>query len=64
MRSATDQFAADTGVEFFDGTSVRVRCHGTVRGFVGSTIKGVDRLRQAELGRRHTCTRRVKGWVS
>ena len=64
MSLATDQFAANTGVEFFDGTFVRVCCHGTVRGSVRSTIKGVDRLRQAELGRRHGCAHaQVKGWV-
>ena len=57
--SATDQFAANTGVEFFDGTFVRVCCHGTVRGSVRSTIKGVDRFCQAELGRRHGCTSRA-----
>jgi hypothetical protein len=63
MSLATDQFAANTGVEFFDGTFVRVCRHGTVRGSVGSTIKGVDRLREAELGRRHGCAHaRVKGW--
>ena len=54
---ATDQFTANTGIEFFDRTPVRMCCHGTVRGLVRSTIKGVDRLRKAELRRRHSCMR-------
>ena len=61
---ATDQFTANTGIEFFDGTSVRVCCHGTVRGLVGSTIKGVDRFCKAELRRRHGCMRGRVGSVA
>jgi hypothetical protein len=57
MSEATDQFTVNTGIEFFDGTFVRICCHGTLRGSVGSTIKGLDRLRKAELRRRHGCMR-------
>ena len=51
----TNQLAADTGIELFDGTPVRVRGHGALRGPVGSTVKGVDRLREAQLRRGHGC---------
>lgn len=50
---ATNEFTANTGVEFLDGTSVCTRGHGAVGSSVGSAIKGIDRLRKAELRRGH-----------
>ena len=49
----THELATDTGIEFFDGTPVRVSGQSALRGSVGSSVKGVDRLRKAELRRRH-----------
>ena len=54
---ATDQFTANTRIELFYGTFVRICCYCVVRGFVGSAIKSIDRLCKAELRRRHGCMR-------
>jgi len=50
---ATDELTANTGIEFFDRPLVSIRGYGAIRGSVGGTIKGVDRLRKAELCGRH-----------